>query len=96
MRETLPVPGKKAAAWGSGRPDLELGEGARKSQRRRRCDDRWCGKRPLRRLCTDSTPVGDGNVAKMRANRMDNSAVQVMLPSWGLLTSRRSAAEEKC
>jgi hypothetical protein len=29
MRETLPVPGRIAAAWGSWRPDLELGEGAR-------------------------------------------------------------------
>ena len=31
---------------------------------RRRCDDRWCGKRPLRRLCKGSTPVDDGNAAK--------------------------------
>ena len=29
MRETLPVPGRMTAAWGSGRPDLELREEAR-------------------------------------------------------------------
>ena len=60
---------------------------------RRRCDDRWCGKRPLRWLC------GAWAMAmrqKMRANRMDNSAVQVVLPSRRLLTphlapQRRSA-----
>ena len=30
----------------------------------RRCDDGWCGKRSLRRLCAGCIPAGGGNAAK--------------------------------
>jgi hypothetical protein len=52
---------------------------------RRRCDNRWCGKRPLSRLCTGSIPVDDGNTAKNVPTPI------VMLPSRRLLTSRHLA-----
>ena len=84
MRETLPVPGRMPAAWGSGRPNLELGEEAREevamTDGAGRGPSKSQGllfseaKKPYaeavgqRRLYSGSTPVDDGAKSVSESN----------------------------
>ena len=80
-------PRRTAAAWAAGRPDLELGDEARE-EGAIAGGARWG---PLRRLRAGCAPHlwTMAMRQKVQANRMDNSAVQAMLPSRRLLISRR-------
>ena len=71
MRGTLPVPERMAAAWGSGRPDLELGEEAHEED----AMTDGAGRGPCAGCVQAPYLWTMAMRQKMRANRMDNSSV---------------------